>query len=453
VDRPACVERLSRWERLGLVCFVVAVVLFGCLVELRTTFLSRRMGDLNCFLRPAWAIRTGGDIYQILDDCGWHYNYPPLFAILMTPLADAPAGADRTGMLPYAVSIAIWYVLSVIFLAVGVHWLASALEEQSADPRVRQQPAGCRRWWALRLLPVLACLGPIGHTLMRGQCNLLVLMCLCGMIAALLRRQSYRAGWWLAWPICIKVYPVFLLLYPVVRRDWRFLTGSAAGLFLGLILIPAAVLGPQRTWDYYVEYVQVTLAPGLGVGHDLSRSGELTHITSTDSQSLLAALHNSLHPNRTTRPADASPRLRQVAALLGGLLTLITLWAARRRQLLAGAEVPLFLGALILNMLLLCPVCHLHYFSLAVPVVMGLVASSWGDRLSPHLDRSLGLLLLANIVIYILPNLPRLMVLRELGFAVYGGLLLWGTAVVVLRRGGRDDGACRQGAQPKQAAA
>src|SRR5262249_128572 len=156
---------------------------------------------------------------------------------------DPPAGADRTGMLPYAVSVAIWYLINVACLALGVHWLASALEERAASPRL---PAGSRGWWALRMLPVLGCLVPIPHTLMGGQTNLVVLLCLCAMMAALLRGRSGWAGWWLAWPICIKVYPAFLLLYPAVRRDWRFLGGTAAGLLVGLVLIPVAALGPAR---------------------------------------------------------------------------------------------------------------------------------------------------------------------------------------------------------------
>jgi hypothetical protein len=439
VDRPGTFDRLTRWERFGLVCLFAVVALFGCLVEIRTTFRSRRMGDLNCYLRPAWAIRTGGNIYQILDDCGWHYNYPPLLAILMTPLADAPAGADRAGMLPYSVSVAVWYVINVACLALGVHWLARALEERAADPRVRWQPAGCRGWWALRVLPVLACLVPIGHTLMRGQTNLVVLLCLCGMTVALLRGRNGRAGWWLAWPICIKVYPAFLLLYPVVRREWRFLGGTAAGLLVGLVLIPVVALGPIRTRDYYVEYYRVTLAPGLGIGDDLSRSGELTHITSTDSQSLLAALHNNLHPDRATRPSDASATLRMVSYLIGGLLTAISFWATGRKRTPAGPDIPLILGALILNMLLLCPVCHLHYFCLGLPLVMGLLASAWERRPAPQLGWPLACLLAASIIFIVLPNLPGLgMLLRERGCALCSALLLWAAAVVCLRKRSQD---------------
>lgn len=425
------VERLSPWERYGVIAFLLAVVVFGALVEKRTVFLSRRMGDLNCYLRPAWAVRTGADIYQLRDDCGWHYNYPPLLAILATPLADAPAGADRTGMIPYAVSVGLWYILSVVCLGLGVHWLASALEERAFDLQGRSQPRGGRQWWTLRLWPVLVCVVPIGHSLMRGQVNPMVVMCFCATVAALLRGRSGRAGWWLAWPICIKVYPAYLLLYPLVRRDGRFLLGCAAGLLVGLVLVPLAAFGPQRTLTYYAEYSQVTLAPGLGIGADPSRSGELTHVISTDSQSLLATLHNTLHLDRAHRPADASPALRGLSYLLGGLLTAVTLWAGGWRRRLQGADVPLYFGALILVMLLLCPVCHLHYFSMAVPLVMGLRAA-WQGGMAPRLGWGPAALLFANVLVNLLPNLPGLEVLRDLGITTYMALLLWGLAVFLL---------------------
>ena len=50
------------------------------------------MTDLQVYLRAAWAVRSGADLYTIIDDNQWHYHYPALFAILMTPLADPPAG-------------------------------------------------------------------------------------------------------------------------------------------------------------------------------------------------------------------------------------------------------------------------------------------------------------------------------------------------------------------------
>src|SRR5438067_8314222 len=107
---------LSKWERRGLVLLLLALVLFGGLVEMRTAFLKQRLGDLGVFLRAAWAVRAGEDIYEVTDRGRWHYCYPPLLAIVLVPLADPPEGAPATGFVPFAVSAGLWYVLNLLFL-------------------------------------------------------------------------------------------------------------------------------------------------------------------------------------------------------------------------------------------------------------------------------------------------------------------------------------------------
>src|SRR5262249_5129951 len=153
----------------------------------------------------AWAVRTGQDIYTTTDHNGYHYHYPPLFAILLVPLADPPPGADRSWTVSFPITVAIWYVFSLCCLVIAVHWLACALEGRQGDgvssisPCLPISLSPClSSWWALRVLPVLACLPPIGHTLMRGQVSLLLLLLLCGMAAALLRGRRWQAGLWLA---------------------------------------------------------------------------------------------------------------------------------------------------------------------------------------------------------------------------------------------------------------
>src|SRR3954451_4532684 len=115
METPAT-NRLARIERWGLISFLVVIVAFGILVEVRSAFLTRRMGDLGCYLRGAWAARAGEDIYGVTDDNDWHYNYPPFLAIALTPLADPPRGHDTTGYLPYGLSAAIFMVLNIAFL-------------------------------------------------------------------------------------------------------------------------------------------------------------------------------------------------------------------------------------------------------------------------------------------------------------------------------------------------
>ena len=427
-------QPLWRGERFALGLFFVVVGLFAVLVEHRSAFQNTRKGDLNVFLRAGWAVRADADLYAVTDDNGFHYHYPPLLAILAAPLADAPAGADRTGMLPYAVSVAVCYLLNLLFLAFAVHRLARALEKTTAGRFSLRWPIGSRGWWALRMTPMLACLIPIGHTLSRGQVNLLLLALFAGFLADLLDGQHFRAGMWLSGAICVKIIPVYLLLLPLWRRDGRCLAGCAAGLVLGLVVIPGVYLGPTRTVACYREMTRTVLLPGLGGGDDGSRAAELTNQTATEGQSILIALHNSLHYDLATRPHKASPELRYISYALGGLLTLTALTAFGWRRRDDGVDIVLFFGMLVLNMLMISPVCHLHYYSLALPLVTALVA----DRCQGHEELTLGACLMAlltiNAVANLLPQLPDMNLMRDCGSSMCGNLLVWLLGAVLLWR-------------------
>jgi alpha-1,2-mannosyltransferase len=444
---------VSSWERAALAVLLALLISFGALVEKRSAFMQRRMTDLGVYLRAGWAVQSGADIYDVTDDNGWHFQYPPLFAILMAPLADPPSGAERAGAVPYALSVAIWFVLGVFFLAVGVNSLASALEQASSDPRVRGLPRGCRRWWALRLIPVLACLAPIGHTLMRGQVNLLWLALLCSMAAAVVRHQRWRTGLWLAGAVSLKVLPLFLLILPLWRRDGRSLAGSLAGLIVGLALIPSAVFGVSRTAEYYREYANKLLLPGLGQGSDQSRAKELIEMTANDSQSLLAAMHNTANLDRLTRPPHPSELVQWSARLVGVVLTLLTIAAAGWRTPGRPLSDALFLGCLIIVMLLASPVCHLHYFCLEVPLLMALMAVAWESGAGRLVGAGLAAMMIVTVVGETLPNLPGFDVLRDLALAMYPALLLWAVGCVVLWRSNRTRLMPAAGAQSQTAAA
>jgi hypothetical protein len=400
-------------------------VAFGLLTELRGALLRRPMTDLQVYLRAAWAARVGGDIYAVTDDHRWHYHYPPLLAVLAAPLADAPPGADRAGLLPFAASVALWYCLSVAALVAGVHALAAALEPLAVP--------GGRRWWALRALPLLACLPPVLATLMRGQVNLMLLAALCLAGAAGLRGRPWRAGLWLAAAACLKVIPALLIVYPLWRRDYRCLGGCALGLLAGLALIPAAWFGPARAAAYFAEWCDVLVRPALGTGGDHTRDRELIGATATDSQSLGSILHNTLYLDRATRPPRHGAPVRLAHWLGGAAMFAVTLLAAGR----AGGHGPrplLLLGALALVMVLLSPVCHLHYFCLALPLIMGLTAWAWEVNGSARLGAGLTMLLAVNFLGNGVTHLPGAELARDLGLAGYATLLLWSVAVAVLWR-------------------
>jgi Glycosyltransferase family 87 len=268
---------------------------------------------------------------------------------------------------------------------------------------------------------------------MRGQVNLILLLLLAGMLRAVVRGGNARAGVWLAGAICIKIIPAFLLLLPLWRRDWRFLTGCSAGLVVGLAVVPVVALGPERTVECYRQLADGVLRPGLTHEGDPTRAKELTNITGTGSQSFVVVWHNMLHTDRDTRPNHAEPWLRRAALLGGGVLALVTVCVAQRRWRRSGAfsaaETYVAWGALTLVMLFTSPISHMHYHCLCLPLVMGLLVlwppSGW------QLWAWWGL---AGIFFaaHTLPHVPALSELRDFGMPMWTGLLLWLFAVLTL---------------------
>ena len=119
-ERAARLKLPLSWRgRAVLVALVLAVIGFGALVVKRSAFSDKPRTDAVVFFRAAWAIRAGEDIYQVTANW-WHYHYPPLFAILMTPLADPPPGVDRHAVLPLWASLSVWYVIGIVCAAIGV---------------------------------------------------------------------------------------------------------------------------------------------------------------------------------------------------------------------------------------------------------------------------------------------------------------------------------------------
>jgi hypothetical protein len=425
---------LSTLERITLYCFAGVIAAFGILVELRSAGLSRRMGDLDCYLVGAWAARVGADMYNVVNENDWHYNYPPLYALLLIPLADPAPGHDATGYVPYPISVALFYVLNIGLLFWSAHTLARALEENSPDPDWRIQPRFCRRWWALRFWPIVFCLPPAAQTSMRGQVNHIILALLCLSLAGLLRQRRMRAGVYLGIAICIKVIPVFLLVYPCWKRDGRTLAGCALGLFLGLIAIPLAILGPVRTLDQYQRYGEVFLGPVFGLTDDQSRQDELLGINSTDSIGVRNALYNWVFFDRTKRPPFIPASITWSYRLLGGLMTLLVLWPGTRGGSRGPWSEAAQFSALILLMAILSPICHLHYMIFCLPLVSCVIARQWDFRPTLHLPVALFAILIGFVLANTIPSLPGLDRLKDLCVDMFGALPIWLAGVIQLWR-------------------
>jgi hypothetical protein len=204
-------------------------------------------------------------------------------------------------------------------------------------------------------------------------------------------------------------------------------------LILGLGIIPIFVFGPSRTRTYYQEWDRALRQPALANGRDESRANELINMTATDSQSFIVMLHNTLHLERATRPAKPSDTLRRLHWLIGGCFLAATMLFAGRQPLKPVAEM-ILVGGLVLLMILLSPVCHLHYFCLLLPLVCGLLTAGRLIGASGWLRYVTTLAIAVNCVASALPHFPGLEVLRDIGLVSYTALLLWLVGMVHVRK-------------------
>jgi len=421
-------DRRATALALALIAVLIACCVF---VEIRVAIAEKRRIDLDVVLRAAWAVKVGENPYSVTNERGWHYNLPPLMAILLVPLAECPPDQAPPGKIAILAALAFWNIAGLIALALGVHVLAWAVEQGSTDPAVRARPAGCWRWWVVRALPVAACFPAIGITLNRGQVNLFLASLLCAAAAAAIHSRRLMAGVWLAGAICVKIIPAYLILYPLWARDRRWLIGAILGLAVGLGVIPTMVFGPTRTADYYWDLTRSVMLPGLSLGGDQSRSTELIDLHASNSQSFQVLFDNLLHLGKPAEPTPASSDLRLAHWLVGGMLTLVTLQAGRRWPETACRSVIRF-GALAVLMVAVSPASHDHYFCVNLVLIVGLVSAAIDGKVKHLSGRGLALLLVAYATACALPMIPDLRILRDIRLPLLGSLALWLVGIQIL---------------------
>jgi alpha-1,2-mannosyltransferase len=418
-DSGSC--RLCRREKLGIVFLAALYLALGAITVARSAFMMNPKTDFQVYARAAWAVRAGENLYAVTDNNGWHYIYPPAFAIVMAPLADPYPFMPHGGYLPFWASAALWYLIGLGCVIYTVHALASVVLPDAVR--------GTRRWWYARLAPTLFCTSGIVLTISRGQVNtVLVALIAAGFVAAM-RNRRLCSGAWLTSAAVLKIIPVMLVLFPILRRDWRSVAGGIITALLLLIALPAAIWGIPGAIDANRKTVELVLAPVLTKDADQSRHAELHGANSTHSQSVQAAVHTWMYPDPSTRPDSVAPIAKWAHLGSAAALLAITLIAARRRLTASPADQLLFLGCLCALMMLVTPISHLHYYAMVMPLVCGL----WlrGMALRPDAaggDRRTTVLLTAWAIVTAIPALPGPLFewLRTAGFGTAATIGLWG---------------------------
>ena len=219
----------------------IALATVGALSALATLFdfhgFHYRL-DLDVYRVGAQRVLDGLELYSghfpIVGDIKLPFTYPPISALLFTPLT----------VLPYTASS----VLLTLF-TVALTWWVLAYTLHSAA-RLDRQSAG---WLAVGLAAVLVHLSPIHTSITYGQINVLLMAMVFADAFVVPRR--FR-GLLTGLAVSIKLTPAVFGLWFLLRKDW----GSVVRMGLGTIGATALawLIMPRDSLKYWTETLRET---------------------------------------------------------------------------------------------------------------------------------------------------------------------------------------------------
>ena len=243
--------------------------------------------DFTVFTEAGAAFFDGRDPYRVANPRGWHYLYPPLFALLVAPLSVFDTESQ----------VVIWYCVNV-GLAFGCFGEARRLWRLVSGAKLH------RSLWVAGLA-CLAVFLPFLDCMQSGQLGIAILYLLILGFRLVLQDQS-RSSWFLgglilALPAVIKLVPSLPVVFLLIQRwsavakphseprPWAQATTMTAGVFTGVLLfvlaIPASLIGCART--------SVILTTGVRGSSRMSASVLMRTSTST-------AIATRVWPTRST---------------------------------------------------------------------------------------------------------------------------------------------------------
>lgn len=339
------------------------------------------MTDFTVYTEAAKAMFDGRDPYATTNVRGWPYIYPPLFALLVSPLAPLPE--------PW--QAAVFFVICAGFAFGGyceVRWLLDLVRTRDGADRKSES--------LILILAGAAAAFPTLNCLQRGQAGLFLLYPLLAGLRLALGRQSVvrwiAAGGLLSLAAVAKLTPALpvatlqfmLLIQALIRSDLRsrfawVTAGTLGGALVYLLLFPGLLVG----WNRNITYLETFYHEVICKVDDVRTSDFGGNVSSKRNQSFSNAsfrLGNWLAARAGRGPDDLlaevpgtpmpmdHPRVRQVqlAVRLLALAVLLAAAAIAATRESRQATLAAF-GLALVATFVVSPVARGHYFLLWLP--------------------------------------------------------------------------------------
>lgn len=233
VTVPPSPHQAVAWKTIGVLAATCGPLL--CVTWLLSMFVGTDGPlDLRVYQEAAAAWMRGSDLYTVhVTDMDLPFTYPPFAAVLFMPLSMVPVPVAAVG----------WWLACAVCVYAVVRW------------SFRESPVSWLAVFAVGGMMMAA--APVWDTLAFGQVNVFILALAC---ADFLRVPDRARGLLVGLAASVKVTPAFLLLLPVVRRDWTMV--ARAVLVMVGVAGAVALLFPHETFTYFGSALWDTSRPG-----------------------------------------------------------------------------------------------------------------------------------------------------------------------------------------------
>jgi alpha-1,2-mannosyltransferase len=368
--------RAARPAVAAVICWLIALTGIGTIV---CGALRGGMVDLDVYRSGAAAILHGTSLYAMRTAIGLQFTYPPVAAILATPLAAVPLYIAMLAWIPLVygpLAVAVWFGFRPLLVRAG-----------SYSPAVFAAVLGCCSF-----------LLPVRQVMSFGQVDLL-LLALC-LLDCAVQRPAWPRGMLIGIATAIKLVPGVFIIYLVITG--RRKAAAVAAVSFAALSAAAFIVAPRDSAAYWT-----------GAIFDTSRLGGNA---SAGNQSLRGMILRAFLPHQAPAAIWA---VTAVVVAVAGFTAARACW--RRGADMAGIAITGLLAAA------LSPVAWIHHLCWVV-VAIGVIGGAGRDwRRVSAAALALGLFLTrlpiwaqAGLMSHELPVLPGRLLEDTFGLAALG---------------------------------
>ncbi len=290
--------------------------------------LTKGSGDFGIWYLAAQRWVFEGVLYKldnIVDNPFAGYKRPPFYIMMFTPFVrmdelDLLNAYRLVNIGLIAMTLVLWYRL----MTPATHW-----------------------WW-VAVMAMMLNYQPMLDALRYGQTDIVLLFCFTLMWWFIQRGRDGWAGVVIAFLSSIKIYPIVLLTFWVVKQRWWALVGFGLGM-IGWNALAVAVMG----WDLHVLFLRDVL-PSIG------------GTTSWIENQTIAGFLTRFYEDEAVMNLFSTPGIARVASVISMILSAVVSLTAMRDWSVDRSEYGLQYGLFIMLMVIAIPVAWIHYATILI---------------------------------------------------------------------------------------